>query len=146
MRVKILKKRNKFDIDNILEEFARKHGSLGSLHQRVLISKCSTPKQMSDYVLWKHLSSGADLKDTIVVENSDIFNVLSPKRVELLEFLTNNEVKSIKSLAHRLHRNYKNVYDDLRALSKYDLIELRAVGRSVVPCSIVSEIDLRFDD
>ena len=109
MRVKIVKLRKKFDIDNIQEDFARKHGSLASLHQRVLISKCSTPKQMSDYVLWKHLSSGADLKDTIIVESSEIFDVLSPKRAELLEFLMKNEVKSIKSLAHQLHRNYNRL-------------------------------------
>ena len=56
----------------------------------------------------------------------------------------NNETPSIKKLADNLQRNYKNVYDDLQALAKYDLVELRRSGRSLKPCSIVTHLEVVF--
>jgi hypothetical protein len=146
MRIRIIKRRKKEDINDIIHDFEARYGSLGSLHQRVLISKCSTPNQMSDYVMWKYLSSGAELEESVVLETPELFDVLSPKRAELLEYLTNNDVTSIRTLASKLHRNYKNVYDDLKALVYFELVELRASGRAVKPQAAASEININFGD
>ena len=146
MKVKIIKKRKRSDIQDMIKDLEKKYGKISSLNQKVLISKCTLPERMNDYVLWKYLSQGADFQDIVVVEDPDVFEVLSPRRVELLEYLINNEVGSIKKLADNLHRNYKNVYDDLHALAKYDLVELREIGRSLKPCSIVSNLEVIFGD
>ena len=103
------------------------------------------PEKMSDLVLWKYLSQGAEFQDIVMVEDPGVFEVLSPRRAELLEYLMNNNVPSIKNLADKLRRNYKNVYDDLQALAKYDLVELNQVGRSLKPGSVVTNIEVIFD-
>ena len=71
----------------MLEDWERKYGSLASLHQKVLISKCASPELMDHYVLWDNLSKGADFRDIIEVETPEVFEVLSPRRAELLAYL-----------------------------------------------------------
>lgn len=146
MKIKIIKKRKKSDIRDMIIDWERKHGSLTSLNQKVLISKCASPERMGDFVLWKYLSQGAEFHDIIVVEDPDVFEVLSPRRAELLEYLMSNEPTSIKKLADNLHRNYKNVYDDLQALAKFDLIELRQEGRSLKPHSVITNLEVIFGE
>lgn len=146
MKVRIIKKRKKSDIRDMMADWEQKYGKLSSLNQKVLISKCSSPERMADFVLWKYLSQGAELQDIIVVEDPDVFEVLSPRRAELLEFLMDNDVASIKKLADKLGRNYKNVYDDLQSLAKYDLVELRGAGRSLKPFSVVTKLEVIFNE
>ena len=98
MKVRIIKKRKKSDIRDMIKDWEKKYGKLSSLNQKVLISKCTSPEIMSDYVLWKYLSQGAEFQDNIVIEDADVFEVISPRRAELLEYLMNNEVSSIKKL------------------------------------------------
>ena len=146
MKVRIIKKRKKSDIRDMINQWEKKYGSLTSLNQKVLISKCNSPERMSDYVLWKYLSQGAEFQDNIVVEDPGVFEVLSPTRAELLEFLMNNEIASIKKLSDNLSRNYKNVYDDLQALANYDLVELQESGRALKPCSVVTKLEVIFSE
>lgn len=145
MKIKILKRRKTADIEEMIAAWSKQYGSLNSLQQKVLISKCASPAQMNDFILWKNLSQGAEFQDIIIVRDPDIFEVLSPRRVELLEYLMNNDVKSIRTLAAALRRNYKNVYDDLKALSKYDLVDLNARGRSLRPTAAPARIEVIFD-
>ena len=53
MKVRIIKKRKKTDIQDMIKKWEKKYGSLASLNQKVLISKCTSPERMSEYVLWK---------------------------------------------------------------------------------------------
>jgi predicted transcriptional regulator len=146
MRIRIFKRRKPADIEYMLASLAKKYGSLNSLQQRVQISKCESPEQMADYIIWRNLSQGAEFQDTVVVRDSDIFEVMTPKRMELLEHLMNNDVASIRTLAAALHRNYKNTYDDLRALSRYDLVDLDPHGRSLRPAASARCIEVVLDD
>ena len=146
MRLKIVKQKKRSDIDDLIREGLEKYGSFDSLQHKVQISKCSVPGTMNDYVIWKYLSAGAELTESVVFTNTGLFDVLSPKRAELLTYLANNEVVSIRDLAKKLHRNYKNVYDDLNALTKYELVELKGRGRALKPCCSVTQIDVHFED
>ena len=145
MKIKVIKRRKQADIADMLKSFEKRYGSLTSLHQKVLISKCTSPAQMSDYVLWQNLSQGAEFQDIIIMKDPDIFDTLSPKRMELLEYIIQNDVQSIRTLASALRRNYKNVYDDLKALSKYGLIDLTAQGRSLKPSAAATKIEISLD-
>jgi hypothetical protein len=145
MKIRISKRWRTGDIEDLLASFARKYGTLQSLQQKVSISKCNSPEQMGDFVMWKNLSLGAEFQDLLIINDTEIFETLSPKRVEMLEYLMNNEVKSIRHLSTSLKRNYKNVYDDLLALSKYGLVDLTPSGRSLKPAAAASRIEISFD-
>ena len=146
MKIKILKRRKPADVEQILSMFTKRYGSINSLQQRVQISKCSSPEQMADFIVWKHLAQGAEFQDIVIVKDPEIFDVLTPKRMELLEHLMNNEVRSIRTLSVALHRNYKNTYDDLRSLSRYGLLDLAPNGRSVRPTAPASRIEVVLGD
>ena len=146
MKVNITKNIDQKEAKNITEQWKKKYGSLASLQSKVTISKCASPEEVDNYIVWKYLTSGAEMQETVSFENADIFEVFSPKRGEIMEFLANNEVSSIRELANKLRRNYKNVYDDLKALKKYELIELREVGRSLKPCCTASCIEVIFEE
>lgn len=145
MKIKIVKRWRQKDIDDLLAGWTSKYGSLQSLQHKVQISKCASPGQMGDYVLWKNLSQGAEFQDSVIITDPDIFEALSPKRAELLEHLMNNEVRSIRHLATALRRNYKNVYDDLLALSKFGLVDLAPSGRALRPSAPASRIEISLD-
>lgn len=146
MKISVVKKRKQSEIKDLMEKWKDKYGSMDSLHQKVMISKCSSPSKMNDYILWEYLKSGAKLQETAVFETAEVFDFLSPRRAELLEYLGNNEVSSIRELSNKLKRNYKNVYDDLKALSKYELVELQEKGRALKPCCSTSIISINFED
>ncbi len=145
MKIRISKRWKPGDISDLVTSFGRKYGTLQSLQQKVSISKCDSPEQMSDFIVWKHLSQGAEFQDIIIISDTEIFETLSPKRVEMLEYLMSNDVTSIRHLSTSLKRNYKNVYDDLVALSKYGLVDLTPSGRSLKPAAAASRIEISFD-
>ncbi len=67
--------------------------------------------------------------------------LLTPKRVELLYGLAGLRVKSINDLAQRVHRDVKNVYQDLQALKKLGFVTFKRKGkRNLVPEILVEEI------
>lgn len=146
MKINIIKKINQKEIQNIIEVWKKRYGSMASLQQRVMISKCSSPADIDNYITWKYLTSGAELEETVIFENAEVFDVFSTKRGEIMEYLANHEVSSIRELANKLRRNYKNVYDDLKALKKYELIELREAGRSLKPCCSASALKIIFEE
>lgn len=146
MEINILKKRKQSDIDALIKKFKDIYTSFDSLQNKVMISKCSSPKEMNDYIIWKYLSAGAEFKESVIFGSADMFNILSLRRVEILEYLANNEVSSIRELSNKLRRNYKNVYDDLKSLSKYELVELREAGRALKPSCGVSIFNVNFEE
>ena len=146
MQIRVIKKKNRSEIDEMLRAFAEKHKSLASLTQKVSISKCSSLDSMTDLVLWKNLKEGAEFSEEIVFENSELFETLSPRRIELMEYLSKHDVKSIRQLSEALHRNYKNIYDDIQALVQYELVELLPAGRSRKPYCSVKKIETSFDE
>lgn len=57
-----------------------------------------------------------------------LHSVLTNKRMSLLEYVAQHEGLSIRNLAGKLGRDYRNVYDDVRMLAELELIEVRADG------------------
>lgn len=66
-------------------------------------------------------------------DQNTLFSALSPKRWELLKLLRKHGPLSIKKLAAELKRDYKNVYDDVKHLSKLDLIDKKEDDTFYVP-------------
>ena len=71
-----------------------------------------------------------------------LMKTLSPKRLELLKMLHLLGLVSIRYLAKELHRDYSNVYQDVKALNQVGVI-LESEGKYYVPWeTIVTEISL----
>ena len=66
---------------------------------------------------------------------------LTPKRFELLTELRRLGHASINALAKHLHRQYRNVFDDVKNMEKLGLVEKDSSGHFYVPWD---EIDATF--
>jgi hypothetical protein len=67
--------------------------------------------------------------------------LLTPKRMELLHQLATLRVESINDLSQKVRRNVKNVYQDLKVLSKFGFVKLnKRRGRAIIPETLVKEI------
>lgn len=71
---------------------------------------------------------------------------LTPKRLELLALIMEQEPESLNELARLAKRNIKNVYDDITYLEQVGMLSKVDAGRETVPVidydSITVDIDL----
>lgn len=127
----------------ILEE---RYGSLENLHQKFAVGKCHNPEYVDDYMVWKALSEEeVRFTERVVLKNLDIYLMMSPKRMEILDYLSSHTTESIKTLALELKRDYKNVYDDIMALKKFGLVELLVEGKNKRPITRIERIIVEPD-
>jgi len=70
--------------------------------------------------------------------------VITGARVQLLNCIRTRKPKSIQELARFVERDFKNVYEDVKLLAEFGLIELRANGprRAAVPVARYRELVL----
>ena len=68
--------------------------------------------------------------------------ILTEKRIELIQFLMNNEVNSTSELSENLGRGVKEVSKDLNLLEKYGIIKLEKEGRSKKPSTPYNRIEI----
>lgn len=65
----------------------------------------------------------------------------TPKRLELLYELAHLHVESISNLARKIHRDVKNIYQDLQILKRLELVTLNRRGkRNIIPETLVEKI------
>ncbi len=143
MQTEIKKSYSNKQIKAELKRFSAKYISLENLYQKFSVDKCVHPEYVDDYMVWKALEEGGEditIKEKIILKNLDIYQMFSPKRMEIVDYLSTNSTKSIKTLALELKRNYKNVYDDIKALRNFELIELFDDGRNKRPVTNIESI------
>ena len=132
----------------ILQE---KYGSLSHLHEEFAKGRMP-PGTFEEYIEWTNMDhalrayqEGEDFEylaeEELHLEGEE-YMLLTPRRLELLDFLGAEPVSSINDLAEKLGRDVKNVYTDLKILEKLGFISLRQEGRSLVPEQIVFEINI----
>lgn len=61
------------------------------------------------------------------------FESLTGKRVEMIKTVIHRQPGSIRELAEFLHRDVKNVFDDLKVLDNMGMIKLVRIGRRQQP-------------
>jgi len=72
-----------------------------------------------------------------------MLKVLTPGRLELLRRLHESGPSSVRALAGRMRRDYKNVHHDLQVLERVRLVTRLADGRLCAPWKkIIAEIAL----
>ncbi len=141
-----------------------KYNDLDDLSIDINRDKCQRPEKVDDYMIWKTINNyekelesisehNPELKpkiflhfrEEIIFTTSDLYSVLTPRRVEILEYIHKNNPKSVKSLAEEITRDYKNVYDDLKALEEFNLIEFVKEGKNKRPISRLTALELILD-
>jgi hypothetical protein len=141
MQTEIFKSYSNDQIKAEIIRLEKKYDSIESLHQKFSVNKCRNPDLVDDYMIWKALNEeDVKLTEKIVLNTLGIYHMISPKRMEILDYLSSHTTKSIKTLAIELKRNYKNVYDDIKALQKFDLVELMDDGRNKRPTTKIDSI------
>ena len=64
-------------------------------------------------------------------------SILTPKRLELLRTLRQFGPLSVRALARKMERNYKNVHGDTKALEDVDLIQRTNEGLLIAPWDVI---------
>jgi predicted transcriptional regulator len=72
----------------------------------------------------------------------DEFERLTPKRLELLDYLADEHVSSINELADRVGRDVKNIHSDLHLLEQLGFLRLVHEGGSFVPELLIQELTI----
>ncbi len=86
---------------------------------------------------WRRTSAGERLPEATprleFASLAELIAALTPKRLALLDSLATQPGLSIRALAGRLGRDYKNVHNDVSTLMALGLIERRADGTLKAP-------------
>ncbi len=82
--------------------------------------------------------------ERVSFENLKILvQILTPKRIQVLTVLHEEGPSAIRALAKKLHRDYKNVHQDIQILERIGLVEETKEGLVAAPFNkIVAEIRL----
>ncbi len=146
MQTEIVKSYSNEEIMAEKRRLEKKYDSIENLHQKFTVNKCRNPELVDDYMLWKALNEeDTEITEKIVLKSFGIYGMMTPKRMEILDYLSSHGTKSIKTLASELKRNYKNVYDDIKALEFFGLIELIDDGKNKRPVTRIVSITVMPD-
>ena len=146
MQTEILKSFTNEQIAAEKRRLERKYESFENLQHRFSVNKCQNPDIVDDYMVWRALNEDdVTFTEKIILKNLDIYLMMSPKRMEIIDYLVSHSTKSIKELAADLKRNYKNVYDDIKALEKFDLLDLEGEGKMRRPTTKIHSIMIKPD-
>jgi len=134
-----------------IRAYRDKHGSLSLLHDEFIKGRMP-PGRFQEYVDWTSMDhairayqEGEDFEYLAEEElnlSDDDYRKLTPKRLELLNQLTEGRAGSINELAGLVGRDVKNVYVDLKALEELGFVALNREGKNMVPELLVYEITL----
>ena len=136
-RVKILEDQYSGSIEDIPDNFAE--GRMGQ-------------KEFEDYAEWlamfhalRAYGEGEDFDyyaEEIIELDWKKTRQLSPRRMQLLNHLSESHVESINKLSNDIGRDVKNVYNDLKILERLGFLRLVKEGRRLSPELLVHEITI----
>lgn len=148
LNITVTKKMSRQWLMQKLTGLENNYGRVSELMRTTKSNPCSNPSNTDDLMIWSTLMQSTLEEVEYTQEYSyfttAFFEALTPKRAEILEMLSHEKFGSIQDLAQRMDRDYKNVYDDLKILERYGLIERRKKGRGYVPISDVERILIRI--
>ena len=84
--------------------------------------------------------------DEVFLTVEELGRILTPRRIELLQKIRELEPKSIKELAEKIGRDFKNVYNDLRVLHGAGFVEFEEDGKSKKPYLPYDELEFKLDE
>lgn len=107
------------------------------------VGKLGLDEAGADFIAaWKRGEAG-DLRPVSVLqfETWDLLaKALTPKRLDLIRHVRSHRITKVAELARALKRDYRNVYDDVAALTEAGLLEKTAEGLRAPFDRIAAEI------
>lgn len=86
---------------------------------------------------------GRDVPHSVSFEDpTKLRKILTEKRIELIQYLMDNEVESIGDLAEELDRGLKEVGEDLNLLEEYNIVRIEKEGRAKRPSVSYDRIEI----
>jgi predicted transcriptional regulator len=154
MRLRVVKR---IPINEVREKILfieRKYGeSFQNLHEDFLRGRLGRG-QFQDYVEWNSMNhalrAAGEGEDFDYYAEEDLpftqreLKQLTPLRVQLLDYIADQHVRSINELAINLNRDVKNVYTDIKMLEHLGFVRLRRQGRGHVPELLIQELTFLF--
>ena len=152
MRWRAVKRIPLNEVRERVSAFEKKYGDrFQQLHEEFILGKMPRDR-FDDYVEWSGMihalraaGEGEDF-DYYAEEDLDLtpdeFERLTPKRLELLDYLADEHASSINELAGRVGRDVKNIHSDLRLLEHLGFLRLVNEGRSLVPELLIQELTI----
>ncbi|MGQ9530593.1 MAG: HVO_A0114 family putative DNA-binding protein [Candidatus Bathycorpusculaceae bacterium] len=139
------------EIADRIRNFEKEFGMNFEKFEELFLGQKLDAKLARDYFEWAELVDSykgyieEGTVDYVIEEikefKTEQFALLTPKRMELLHKLATLRVESINDLAQKVKRNVKNVYQDLKVLSKFGFVKLnKRKGRAIIPETLVKEI------
>ncbi len=89
---------------------------------------------------WNRAEKGAVQEEEVHLNFEDVsmlLSILTPKRLEILKTLRQQEPMTVRALADFLNRDYKNVHVDCRALDEVGLLIKTEKGRYKAPWDVI---------
>jgi predicted transcriptional regulator len=78
--------------------------------------------------------------------SDDFFEVFTKKRMELIRTIMDEQPTSIRDLAQTVERDIKNVFDDLKLLHNFNIIDFEPQGRCKKPLVKSKTIIFKFSN
>ncbi|HDN05404.1 MAG TPA: ArsR family transcriptional regulator [Candidatus Bathyarchaeota archaeon] len=153
MLIRIVRTLTPEEVKRRIERFEREFGMSFERFEELFLERKIEEKFSEAYLEWAELVDSykgyiEDGQLDYTVEETrklkaEQMTLLTPKRIQLLYQLATLRVESINDLAKKVRRNVKNVYQDLKVLSKMGFVKLnRQKGRAFIPETLVEEITL----
>lgn len=90
-------------------------------------------------------ASDEDVPRRLSFETTDqLAQVFTPRAIDLLQAIAQNEPSSIREAARLVDRDVKQVSENLRRLEAYGVVEFTQEGRAKRPTVPYDEIDIRL--
>ena len=84
--------------------------------------------------------------DEVFLTIEELGRILTPRRIELLQKIRELKPSSIKELAEKIGRDFKNVYNDLKVLHGAGFVEFEKDGKSRRPYLPYDELEFKLDE
>ncbi len=151
MLIKIIRSLTSEEVGERLRRYEKEFGMSFEKFEELFLRQKLNTKHARVYFEWRELVDSykgyieEGTLDYTVEETRDLKPeqavLLTPKRIELLYKLAVLRVESINDLALKVRRDVKNVYEDLKVLSKFGFVKLnKRRGRALIPETLVKEI------
>jgi len=151
MLLRIVRNLTSEEVSERIKRFEKELGMSFEKYEELFLRKKLDAKHARVYFEWSELVDSykgyieEGTLDYMIEETKDLkpeqAALLTTKRMELLYKLAALRVESINDLAHKVRRDVKNVYEDLKVLSKFGFVKLnKRKGRALIPETLVKEI------
>ncbi len=120
----------------------KKYGRFEKIKKLMSVRGCSIPSIGEAYLIMLTITEGENIEEEIVIEDKKIFNALSAKRVELMEYINTHPPLSLKELSRKSGRDYKNVYDDVFAMERFFVLNVVKLGKEKIPIGKIKNIEI----